>query len=178
MSLRSTSGNSAHSTGGLRAYRLAGRYASAQATQEFLQKHCRKRQTEIEQTLAAQARTVEALRSQFDAELTYGEGFQREYQNFETAKIAAGVAINDARFFDNFPRQKESIASRSGPEEWFSRVPRARISEYAYASGQAWGMFGAGLASISMAFLSRLSFGPQSSTDSNRVRESEQHLSD
>jgi tetratricopeptide (TPR) repeat protein len=149
-----------------RAHQLAGRYSNAPTAQKFLQEHCRKRQAQIEQTLASQPRAVEVLRAQFDAELAYGEGFQREYQTFESAKIAAGASINDARFFDDFPRQKESITSRSGPEEWFSKVPRAKISEYAYASGQAWGMFGAGLASIAMSFLSWLRSRPQSPTDS------------
>ena len=147
-----------------RAFRLAERYSTASTAQAFLRDHCRKRQTEIEQTLVSEPRTVASLHPRFDAELTYGEGFQKEYQNFETAKIAAGASISDEHFFDDFPRRGELIASRSGPEEQFSRVPRARMAEYASANGRAWGLFGAGLASIATATVLRLRAGPRVST--------------
>ena len=125
-----------------RTFRLADRYSTVSMAQTFLREHCRKRQTEIERTLVSEPRTLAGLRPRFDAELAYGEGFRRDYQNFEAAMIAAGASITDEHFFDDFPRRGESMASRSGPEEQFSRVPHATIGEYARASGRAWGIFG------------------------------------
>jgi hypothetical protein len=99
--------------------------------------------------------------------LTYGEGFQRDYQDFEAARIATGASIADEHFFDQFPRHREVISSRSGPEEEFARVPRPRIDRYASESRKAWGLFGAGLTAIATAFLLRLRSGPRRLMDSD-----------
>ncbi|APW61693.1 hypothetical protein [Paludisphaera borealis] len=140
-----------------RAGRLADRYSADPETQAFLREHCRKRQAEIERTLASQpgGAAVDRLRPQFEAELAYGEGFQKDYQDFEAAQIAAGASIADEHFFDDFPRRNQAIASQSGPEEWFARVTHARISKYQSENSQAWGVFGAGLAAIAAAALMR-----------------------
>ncbi|WP_435016031.1 hypothetical protein TA3x_003590 [Tundrisphaera sp. TA3] len=145
-----------------RAIRLADRYAADPETQAFLRDHGRRRQAEIETTFAAEPRTVAGFKPQFDAELAYGQGFQEAYQAFEAAKIAAGASIDDAHFFDDFPRRREAIASRSGPEEWFVDVPRSRISEYAAGRSRAWGIFGAGVMALATASLLRLRRGNRS----------------
>ena len=139
-----------------RAFRLADRYSAAPESQNLLREHCRRRQAEIERSLASEPGIVNRLRPEFDAELAYGEGFQKDYQDFEAAKIAAGASIADEHFFDEFPRRSEAIASKSGPEESFSRVPRERISAYQIERRNAWGAFGAGLAALGAASLTRL----------------------
>ena len=158
-----------------RASRMAERFWPDPAVQQALRDHCRRRQAQIEETLRFEPEqptrrlawqhvsspppkaTVARLRTQFDAESAYGEGYQRAYQQYEAAKIAAGVPITDEHVFDEFHAGRPPIASPSGPEEWFSRVPRATMYEYAAESRRAWGVFGAGLAAVGMALLSRRS---------------------
>jgi hypothetical protein len=148
-----------------RASRLADRYWPDPAVQQSLRDHCRRRQADIEQTLLhavawderqawqnvgppVSAEEVADLRARFDAELAFGEGYQRAYQEYEAAKLAAGVPLNDPKFFDEFHAGREPIASPVGPEEWFVWVPRSKISEYAAGRRWAWGVFGAGLAAL------------------------------
>jgi hypothetical protein len=156
-----------------RALRLADRYWPDPAAREFLREHCRKRQADIERTLAHPAPAdahrpawqnvspplspdeVADLRPRFEAELAHGEGYQRAYQQYEEQRIAAGVPIDDPHFFDGFHAARQPIASPVGPEEWFVWVPRSRISEYAAGRRWAWGAFGAGLAAILAAGLVR-----------------------
>jgi hypothetical protein len=156
-----------------RAGRMADRFWPDPAVQQSLRDHCRQRQRQIEETLLfrdpdpvrrpawqhvspppARA-TVVALRPAFAAELALGEGYRRAYQQYEAAKIAAGVPITDAHFFDEFHAGRGPIASPLGPEEWFARVPRARIYAYVSLNQSAWGVFGAGLAAMVTALLSR-----------------------
>jgi hypothetical protein len=155
-----------------RAVRLAGRFWPDPAAQQFLRDHCRKRQGQIEKTLSFQAPTstrrpawqhvspppaegVEDLRPAFEAELAHGEGYQQAYQRYELEKIAAGVPITDEHFFDEFHAGREPIASPVGPEEWFAGVPPKKAYAYAARRREAWGMFGAGLAALAAALLSR-----------------------
>jgi hypothetical protein len=156
-----------------RASRLADRYWSEPSLREFLREHCRKRQADIERTLShtppadahrpawqnvsppLSAAEVADLRPRFEAELAFGEGYQRAYQQYEEQRIAAGVPIDDPHFFDGFHAGREAIASPVGAEEWFVWVPRSKISEYAAGRRWAWGMFGAGLAAILAAGLLR-----------------------
>lgn len=137
-----------------RAFRLADRYSTDPKIQGFLREHCRKRQADVEKTLASRPEAGAGLLAQFDAELAYGEGFQKEYQLYEATKIAAGASITDGHFYDDFPRRREAIASVSGPEEWHARVPLGKISAYQSERHRAWGTFGAGLAAITTAFWS------------------------
>jgi len=156
-----------------RASRLADRYSPDPVTQQFLRDHCRTRQGQIEETLefpasasdsrvawqhvspprAGESSTV--LRARFDAELKYGEDFQRSYQQFEAEKIAAGVSIFDDHFFDDFFLGRASIASPVGPEEWFAGVASEKMYAYIAQRQKAFGVFGAGLAAMGAALLMR-----------------------
>lgn len=160
-----------------RAARLADRYGSDPAMPRFLREHCRKRQAEIESTLtftAGRTRgpipwqqvspprasdTAANLRSRFDAELAFGEDYQRRYQQFEESKIAAGASIFDDHFFDDFPPGRPPIVSRSGSEEWFVGVPKSRRSDYQAERPRGWAVFGAGLAAMGTALSLRLRSG-------------------
>ena len=95
------------------------------------------------------------LRPQFEAELAFGEGYQRAYQEYEEQRLAAGVPIADEHFFDAFHAGREPIASAVGPEEEFSWVPRGKISQYEQRRGWAWGILIAGINAIVAAALLR-----------------------
>jgi hypothetical protein len=156
-----------------RASRLADRFWPDPDIQQFLRDHCRKRQGQIEETSflqpPASARppaspsvsppppkaTAAELRSKFAAELAHGEGYQRAYQEFEARKIAAGVPISDAHFYDEFQAGRASIASRIGPEEWFDWVPATKTHAYAAGRANAWGVFVAGLTALGAVLSSR-----------------------
>jgi len=154
-----------------RAARLLERFWPDPTRQQFLRDHCRKRQVQIEETLLFQpppssrrlawqhisppppVETVAGLRPAFEAELAGGEGYQQAYQRYETERIAAGVPISDTRFFDEFHRGREPIASPVGPEEWFAFVPGASLHEYTTGQRWIWALFGAGLAAMATAVL-------------------------
>ena len=156
-----------------RASRMAVRFSPNPALQQFLRDHCRKRQTQIEETLSFQpttpsyrpawqhispppgAETVAGLRASFEAELAYGEGYQRAYQEYEAKRIATGVPIANERFFDEFDARREPIASPVGPEDSFAYVPRDKINEYTARLRWSWGVFSAGLAAMAMALVFR-----------------------
>lgn len=161
-----------------RASRLADRYWLDPAVREFLRGHCRKRQADIERTLAhsapadarrpawqnvspplSAAEVAVDLRPRFEAELAFGEGYQRAYQQYEEQRLAAGGPLDDPHLFDAFHAGREPIASPVGPEEWFVWVPRSRISDYAAGRRWAWGTFGAGVAAILAAGLMRCRAG-------------------
>ncbi len=157
-----------------RAGRMAERFWPDPAIQRAFRDHCRERQGEIEETLRFRApagdrrtpwqrvspppdpATVDRLRPDFEAELAHGEGFQEAYQRYEAARIAAGVPIGDAHFFDEFEAGRGPIASPIGPEEWFVGVPRSRIYAHAAEDRHAWGVFGAGSAAMVAALVSLL----------------------
>ncbi len=154
-----------------RASRVADRVSPEPTVRQFLRDHCKRRQTEIEATFLfrpdepdrrhppwqavspppTQA-VVSALRAGFDAELAKGERFQHAYQQYESDKIAASVSITDDGFFDGFD---DSIASPIGSEDWFVRVPRARIEQYEDRRRLAYGLLGAGVCSLTIALLFR-----------------------
>jgi hypothetical protein len=156
-----------------RAARLAARFWPDPALQEALRGHCHRRQAQIERTLTFQApasarmpawqhvsppppaETVAGLRQAFEAELAHGEGYQGAYQRYEEERIAAGISITEAGFYDAFHARRADIASRVGPEEWFVFVPRASLHEYAAARRLAWGVCGAGLLALATAVLTR-----------------------
>jgi hypothetical protein len=157
-----------------RASRMADRFSADPSVQDFLRQHCRKRQQQIEETLVfadpgsphttpwqnvsppLPKEAIPGLLPSFEKELALGQGFQKEYQNYEAERIKAGVSIEDEHFYDPFSKGRKPIASSSGLEELFARVPRARMNEYLASRRRAWGIFGAGLAALAAAaFLSR-----------------------
>jgi hypothetical protein len=134
-----------------RASRLADRYSPDPKIQDDLRKHCLRRQAEIEGSLGATPESLALLRKKFNDELAYGEAYQKAYQDFEAAKIAKGVRIDDPDFFDDFNSSHESIASRSGSEESLYRVPRSALYAYTRKHRDSWALFGAGLAAFTTA---------------------------
>jgi hypothetical protein len=158
-----------------RAARLADRFSPDPTVCDFLINHCRQRQQAIEETLLFHGEgtgygtpwqrvsppppveAVAQLRSRFDQELSLGEAFQRDYQEYEASRIAVGASIDDEQFFNEFFAGRDAIASPVGPEEWFVRIPRTRMAEYVAERLMAWSLMGAGLAAMAAAVLSRLS---------------------
>ena len=94
------------------------------------------------------------LRTSFDTELAPGTDFQREYQEYEAKQIAARVPIDNPWIYREFDMGRKPIASQPGQEEWFYRVPRAKLREHVERRAKAWAIFGAGLAAMAAAILS------------------------
>ena len=149
-----------------RAAKLADRYSRDPQIQEFLREHCRKRQAQIERSLSV---GPEILRSKFNGELAYGETYQKEYQNYEAARIAAGTSILDAQFYEPFRSSHAEIASPSGPEEWYSRVPVPALNAYINRYAKSWGLFCAGLLALTTASALSLRSRSKSKTDALNV---------
>jgi hypothetical protein len=76
-----------------RAAGLAGRVWPDKDTQRQFAVHCRRRQKAIEQQLPEQE--VSALRPRFEAELAHGQGYQKQYQDYEAERISTGKSIDD-----------------------------------------------------------------------------------
>jgi hypothetical protein len=96
---------------------LANRYWPDADVQRKLIEHCRRRQAVIEGQLSPAE--VAKLRPRFEAELAYGQRYQREYQEYEAKQIAAGASIEDEHFYDAFHAEHKPIASPTGPAEQF-----------------------------------------------------------
>lgn len=133
-----------------RASRMADRYWPDAAKPQFLRDHCAKRQKFIEGTLPAGE--VAEMRPQFEAELAFGENYQREYQEYEAAKIAAGADIRDEHLFDEFHRGREPIATEPGPEEYLVTKLRDWTWEWEGRFMTASGVFASGLTALLMAW--------------------------
>jgi hypothetical protein len=156
-----------------RTARLADRYSPDSSIRSFLVDHCRNRQRAIEKTLLARdpvsenpwswevvspppsPESVARLTEVFDNELAEGEPFQREYQEAEAVQIEAGISIESARFINDLAMRADHIASPSGSEEWFARIPRPRMTEYLEHRQRAFGVLGAGIAAMATALLLR-----------------------
>lgn len=130
-----------------RASRLAERYWPDPAKQQFLRDHCARRQKQIEETLPADE--VSDLRPKFEAELAFGEQYQKEYQEYEAAKIAAGVSIHDKHFWYEFNQSHPSIATPPGPEEYLVTHNIDYVGPKVAAAGGA--VFGVGLVAFAAA---------------------------
>ena len=102
---------------------LADAYWPDKAIQAGLKDHCRKRQAVLENQLPPDE--VARLRPRFKAELAYGQGYQREYQEYEADRIAAGVSLDDPHFYDAFHKDHKPIASPVGPADTFVVESRA-----------------------------------------------------
>lgn len=129
-----------------RAGRLADRFHPKPELQQFLRDHCEQRQRLIENTLPPSE--VSELRPRFEAELAHGQRYQREYQEYEAAKLAAGVPLRDPHFYDDFHVGREPIASPVGPEEWYvTYEPITHGLQQSFAA-LSWAAFGGGLAAL------------------------------
>lgn len=101
-----------------RAARLADHFSPKEDSRRALRDHCRGRQAAIEKSLPKDE--VAELRPKFEAEVAFGESYQRDYQAYTEEKIKAGANLNDEHFFDEFHASRPPIASKVGPEEWYA----------------------------------------------------------
>jgi hypothetical protein len=79
--------------------------------------HCQKRQQAIEATLPADE--VAKFRPRFEKELAFGRAYQKAYQDYEAKRIGEGASIDDPHFYDAFEKERGSIASPVGEEDYF-----------------------------------------------------------
>lgn len=83
--------------------------------------HCRARQEVIEKQLSDSERTD--LRPRFRTELAFGQRYQQAYQEYEARRIAEGVPLEDAHFYDAFHAEHGPIASVVGQSDKVFAVP-------------------------------------------------------
>ena len=144
-----------------RAARMAERYSPDPALQQFLIDHCHQRQQEIEESVnqdrAGKSREAETsdtsdqhlqLTASFNAELSFGQQWQAEYQAYEALQIEAEHKISDPDFFADFDARHDPIASPIGNEERYVYVRRRRIADYATKATRSATILGAGCGAI------------------------------
>jgi hypothetical protein len=95
-----------------RAVLLAARFASNKELQSDFIANCRGRQERIEEQLPANE--VRLLRPRFQAELAYGQRFQKEYQEYEAQRIKTGASLDAPDFYAAFFKDREPIATPLG----------------------------------------------------------------
>ncbi|MBA4187447.1 MAG: hypothetical protein C0467_05450 [Planctomycetaceae bacterium] len=100
-----------------RAARLAAFAWPDPKLQERFTAHCRERQQLVEAKLTQEE--VARLLPAFEAELAFGQAYQRDYQQFEADRIAAGAHIDDPNFYADFDAKRGPIASPVGDADWF-----------------------------------------------------------
>jgi hypothetical protein len=120
-----------------RANRMADRFWPTDDGPAFFREHCAGRQAAIEMSLSRSE--AAGLRAKFDAELAFGEAYQREYQAYEDQKLQAGANLNDAHFNDEFHAGRPPIASKVGPEEWYAGSRLGSRTEAGFLAFWAWG---------------------------------------
>jgi hypothetical protein len=96
-------------------------WPDAQLQREF-RGHCENRQALIERDLPADE--VSRLRPAFEKELAFGQSFQKDYEAYEAAQIAAGKSIDDPSFYDTFWFTRPPIASPVRSSDWFQTEPK------------------------------------------------------
>lgn len=121
---------------------MAEQYSPNPGLQEFLKRHCERRQQKIEADLRKDTDFDEVL-TQFESELDFGMQFQSDYQTYEEARLAAGIPATAADFYTKFFENRPPIASASGTEEWYRYQLKTDIS--APQSALTGAIFGAGL---------------------------------
>lgn len=155
-----------------RAKLLAERFSDDPAVQDFLKTHSQNRQSAIEETLRftdaehslhkipwqhvstpPDSGTIDRLGAAFHEELNFGLAYQAEYQRFEAAQIAAGVAIDDEDFYNAFDANHATIATPVGLEETLLMVPKTDFYAYQRRHRNACSVFGAGLGAMFVAVL-------------------------
>jgi hypothetical protein len=141
-----------------RAARLADQFSPLAAEQQFLRLHCRARQDAIEKSLPANE--VAELRPRFEAELAFGEAYQRDYQAYEEQKIQAGANLGDEHFYDEFHAGRPPIASKVGPEEWYSGARQGSRTVAGFRAFWEWGLLTGGACVLLMALVTRWLYRP------------------
>jgi hypothetical protein len=113
--------------------------------------HCRARQALIESQLPAEER--DRLRPRFEAELAFGQRYQKEYQDYEAERLAAGTSLDDPHFYDDFHARHAPIASPVGNAD---RILVTSGNRLLTRNPFAWVVFGAGFFALVAASLLRL----------------------
>jgi hypothetical protein len=141
-----------------RANRLADQFWPTPEGREFLRNHCAHRQATIEASLPREE--VAGLRPRFESELAFGEADQRDYQAFEEQKIQTGANINDEHFYDEFLAGRPPIASKVGPEEWYSGARQGSRTVAGFRAFWEWGLLTGGACVLLMALVTRWLYRP------------------
>ena len=141
-----------------RAARMAEQFSPKADLQVFLRDHCKSRQAAIEKSIKPDE--AAGLRSKFDAELDFGESYQRDYQAYADEKIAAGRNLDDPHFFDEFHAGRPPIASKVGPEEWYVATGPNYGGRGVGNAFLSWGLLTGGVCVFLMALIVRLRARP------------------
>ena len=141
-----------------RAARMADQFSPKAELQQFLRDHCQARQAVIEKSLKPD--DAAGLRTKFEAELAFGEAYQRDYQAYTEQKIDAGANLNDPHFFDEFHAGRPSIASKVGPEEWYAGEVRGYGIAGKSRAFWAWGLLTGGACVLVLALIQRWRYRP------------------
>jgi hypothetical protein len=136
-----------------RASRMADQFFPRAELHQFLRAHCQDRQSAIEKSLPPGE--IAGLRPKFDAELAFGEAYQRDYQAYAEQKIQAGGNGDDPHFFDAFHAGRPPIASQVGPEEWYAGSGRGFGFQGKYRAFRDWGLLSGGAAILLLALFLR-----------------------
>lgn len=142
-----------------RAAWLADQFAPKVDAREFLRTHCRARQQAIEKSLLPNE--VATLRPKFEAELAFGEAYQRDFQAYTEQKVQAGGNLNDPHFFDEFHAGRPPIASKVGPEEWYAGTRRSFGMTDKFRAFWSWGLLTGGACALAFALLVRRFWRPR-----------------
>ncbi len=137
-----------------RAYLLADRYGWKPEHVDFLREHSRKRQRAIESELPADE--MPKLRPRFEAELAYGQKYQKEYHEYEAKRIAAGADIRDEHFYDDFHKDREPIATPLGAAEWFDGTDPDQIPPLRDRTARSVAVLWFGIVAFAVALMGRI----------------------
>lgn len=149
-----------------RAHMLADRYGWKPDHAAALREHCRERQQSI---ILDRPRDNEAeIRSQFQAELAYGQKYQKEYHEYEAKQIAAGADIFDERFYDDFHKGREPIATPLGAAEWFDGTDPDQIPPLRDRTARSTAVLWFGIVMFAVVAIGRVFLVLQNRYESNR----------
>jgi hypothetical protein len=135
--------------------------------QQFLRDHCKNRQTAIEQSLPQSE--VATLRPKFEAELAFGQAYQREYQAYTEEKIRSGANLNDPHFFAEFHEGRAPIASKVGSEEWYAGTLQSGLVTTKIRAFFKWGLFTGGACILLAALVASCIYRPRQRLRLNEV---------
>lgn len=109
-----------------RAANLSDRFWPRDDVREGLVDHCRKRQKQLAERIAAEtpdgtaAAVADRLRQETKRSLAHGQQFQKAMADFEADRIAEGIPLNSPQFYRPFFESHGEIASPVGDEDFAS----------------------------------------------------------
>ncbi|MDF1661975.1 MAG: hypothetical protein P1V97_09395 [Planctomycetota bacterium] len=104
-------------TGYERTKRLAQRFWKEEKYHKALIDFCNKSQKTIEANIPEKGAE---LRAEFDAELAFGQKYQKDYQAYEERRLKEGLVPNSKGFYDDFFKGRASISSDVGEDDELS----------------------------------------------------------